>query len=45
MVMLQMGVVPEQLLFAVHCTHAPELVLHTGVLPPHWLFIVHGPQV
>jgi hypothetical protein len=31
----QIGVVPEQLAFARHCTHLFAVVLHTGVAPVH----------
>ena len=33
----QMGVVPEQLVFARHCTHLLVAVLHTAVGPVHWV--------
>ena len=40
MVVLQTGVLPEQLLLVRQATQRPTLVLQYGVAPLHWLFIV-----
>jgi hypothetical protein len=42
----QMGVAPEQLVLARHCTHLLVAVLHTAVVPPHWALFaaVHWTQ-
>jgi hypothetical protein len=40
-VVLQMGVVPEQLALVRHCTHLPAVVSQTGVAPEHVELSVH----
>jgi len=44
---LHTGVVPEQSAFARQVTHVPEVVLQSGVVPPHALALVaeHWPQM
>ena len=42
----QTGVAPEQLVLARHCTHLFVAVLHTAVVPLHWVLFeaVHWTQ-
>jgi hypothetical protein len=41
----QAGVAPPQSLSPAQARQACVVVLHTGVLPPHWAFDVHGTHV